>query len=331
MRNIEKTLLLLILTVVPVTVRAASDDFNGSDGTQLLSHTSQMTWTANSAHPENCTIQSNALFCTAWLVNSFYSTSSVDTSQIDVSATFIASGSAVSPTVRTSSGVPGYYFIFNSPSGGNWTQVTIKKNAAVYIGPITGVSISQSVGHTLKITASGSSPVTIEVFIDGSSVGTISDSSSPIISGYSGFAALGDAIGGGLDNWTDGASSPTPLTAPTLSAPSDSATNQATSVSLSWSDTNSSPNETNYSCKIKATGGSYGTYHDFAADSTSGAASTVLGSGLANSTSYTWTCKAKGDGSTTSDSADATERSFTTVAGSVARKRSQIVIGGGVY
>jgi len=120
-----------------------------------------------------------------------------------------------------------------------------------------------------------------------------------------------------------------PLTAPTLSTPSDSATGVSTSVSLEWGDTNSSPNETNYSCKIKATGGSYGSYYDSAANSTSVSAATVLGSGLSTSTSYTWTCKAKGDGSTTSDSADATERSFTTAAAAAATRRR--IIGGGVF
>jgi hypothetical protein len=108
---------------------------------------------------------------------------------------------------------------------------------------------------------------------------------------------------------------PTQLTSPTLSSPADTAIGVSTSTSLSWSDTNSSPNETNYRVCIGTSNTSPpANCANAAADATSMAASTALGGALSNSTTYYWTVYALGDGSTTSDSTIPTNRSFTTAA-----------------
>jgi len=113
-------------------------------------------------------------------------------------------------------------------------------------------------------------------------------------------------------------SAATPLNAPTLLTPADTATGVSVGTSLTISDTNTSPNEAGIIFRIKASGGSYSYSSQQAANTTSISAATVLGSALANSTEYFWSAIAKGDGSTTEDSDYATDFSFTTAAASTA-------------
>ena len=88
----------------------------------------------------------------------------------------------------------------------------------------------------------------------------------------------------------------TPLNPPTLSSPSNGATDQSLSTTLYWTDTNSSPNETGYRVRIMPHGGSY-TYYDQPANTTSFAPP-----GLDYNTIHYWDVMAIGDGATTMDS-----------------------------
>lgn len=187
----------------------ASDNFTDTNGTHLLDHTASMTWTnTTGTNPDDYTIQSNQVYGAAWKAAvSFASTSTVDSSQITwLGNQTYTHGSK--PCVRMPSNNIGYAAYFSDSSGGNWTEVTITKNGS-YFGSYTSLSYAQSDNHTIKITASGSSPVTLEVFVDGVSLGTKSDSSSPLASGYSGFsvATASRAAGALMDDWTDGAAS----------------------------------------------------------------------------------------------------------------------------
>lgn len=101
------------------------------------------------------------------------------------------------------------------------------------------------------------------------------------------------------------------LNIPTLSAPADGATGQPVNVTLSWADTNSSPQESGYKIRIKASGGSY-TEFSVAQDSTSYAPT-----GLSAGVTYSWSIMAVGNGTSALDSAYPTDRSFTTVVANV--------------
>lgn len=185
----------------------ASDNFTDTNGTHLLDHTASITWTAViSSKPDNYTINNNSVRGAAWAsANSFASTSTVDSSQVTVLANNPAG--VVRPSVRMSSNNAGYMAYFTSLSGGNFTRIEVYKNNA-WFARYDSVSYSQASDHTLKITASGTSTVTLEVFVDGSSLGTKTDSSSPIESGYSGFSISMATVGTAqdlLDDWTDGA------------------------------------------------------------------------------------------------------------------------------
>ena len=100
------------------------------------------------------------------------------------------------------------------------------------------------------------------------------------------------------------------LSAPTLSSPSNGASEQPYSLSLQWVDTNSAPQEQGYRVRIKPEGESYSNY------TTGQNATSYPVSGLLLYTKYYWNVQAVGNGSSTLDSDWAnggTDWSFTTI------------------
>jgi hypothetical protein len=188
-----------------------SDDFNAADSTPI--DTNDPNWVLMTAQftstVDDCVITGNtARTVSAWAYcSAMYNTSSSDVSQIVFKAYSDASvGKRV--CVRGGGGASanktGYCAIFAAGSGGNWTEVVINKDNG-YLDSWALQSHAQASDHTMKIKASGTSPVTIEVFVDGSSLGTKTDSTSPIASGKPGFYMVGngDATVTGMDNWQD--------------------------------------------------------------------------------------------------------------------------------
>ena len=186
----------------------ASDNFTGADDTALETHDSN--WTSiNATYPvSNLEIISNTVRHEAiWqLSGAYYNGSSVDSSQIVFKAGTNGSQSR-NVSVRAGSDQRGYSASLTTISSGNYTYFNISKNGAWLATLETSGAWSVTADHTVKITASGSSTVTIEGFVDGSSEGTTSDSSSPIGAGHPGFwtGELGTIAEGVYDDWTDGA------------------------------------------------------------------------------------------------------------------------------
>jgi len=87
------------------------------------------------------------------------------------------------------------------------------------------------------------------------------------------------------------------LLPPTLSAPSDGATNQPTALLLEWVDANSSPNETGFEIRYKRTADPAYSTIPAGADAVS-----VLLDGLEAGTEYVWNVRATGDGTTATNS-----------------------------
>ena len=185
----------------------ASDNFTGADDTALETHDSN--WTSiNATYPvSNLEIISNTVRHEAiWqLSGAYYNGSSVDSSQIVFKAGTNGSQSR-NVSVRAGSDQRGYSASLTTISSGNYTYFNISKNGAWLSTLETSGAWSVTADHTVKITASGSSTVTIEGFVDGSSEGTTSDSSSPIGAGHPGFwtGELGTIAEGVYDDWTDG-------------------------------------------------------------------------------------------------------------------------------
>ena len=61
-----------------------------------------------------------------------------------------------------------------------------------YLGAGSCGTISATATHTLALVASGSSTVTLSIYVDGVSKGTVTDSSSPYTVSGSGFGLQGD-------------------------------------------------------------------------------------------------------------------------------------------
>jgi hypothetical protein len=188
---------------------ANSDSFTGTDGTALATH--DPNWVSlprGSGDIASCVIQSNqARTTSAFAVcAAMYNASSSDASSLTIVAytdAVIGKRVCVRGNVAAGADKTGYCAVLGGASAGTWTTVDLVKDG----GYMTSLSASAAQGsnHTLKITAAGTSTVTLEVFVDGSSVGTTTDSSSPDGTGKPGFVmvANGDSTVTGVDDWTD--------------------------------------------------------------------------------------------------------------------------------
>jgi hypothetical protein len=195
-------------TVFPKGAAANSDNFVDTNGTALATHNSNWVTMPNAGLVANCEIQSNEVRTTGAFLgcSAMYNISSSDASQITFSAfsdTIIHKSVCVRANVDAGANKTGYCARLANVSGGNWTNLQIEKGGAFL--DIYGISAATTSSHTVKITASGTSPVTLTVFLDGSSLGVKTDSSSPYGTGKPGFWMVGDGDQTltGMSNWTD--------------------------------------------------------------------------------------------------------------------------------
>jgi hypothetical protein len=80
---------------------------------------------------------------------------------------------------------------FSAASGGNYTACYVMKNFK-YLGGGNCGTVSATASHTLTLIASGTSTVTLSIYVDGVLKGTVTDSSSPYTVAGSGFGLQGD-------------------------------------------------------------------------------------------------------------------------------------------
>jgi hypothetical protein len=191
----------------------ASDSFTGADGTLLATHDAN--WAAISGFTiTNAEIAGGACGPTAdWgLIGARYSTSDIDASQILHKGVSNANY-AKQVHVRAGASTAGYS-AYAQASGANFTSVIILKNGT-YATEGGAFSVAIGTDFTLKIAAAGTTTVTVTVYVDGTSVKTWDDSSSPIGAGNPGFSTRqgsGDHTQAMVDDWTDGAAAAgTPL------------------------------------------------------------------------------------------------------------------------
>jgi hypothetical protein len=192
---------------------ACSDNFTGTSGTLLSTH--DASWTSMGANYNTAKFTLNGsgnvkvpTYSTGG--GAYYAASTSDTSQ----ATWIAtSGAVISKGVcvrANGSGTTlstGYCEYLGTVVGANETRVYWVKNGGGGSN-ISGQAIPWASNHVLKIVASGTSTVTLSLYVDGTLVGTGTDSSSPITSGSPGIfsntgAGTGVATDGNLAAWSD--------------------------------------------------------------------------------------------------------------------------------
>jgi hypothetical protein len=98
-------------------------------------------------------------------------------------------------------------------------------------------------------------------------------------------------------DWSFTTAAPVTLNAPVLVAPTDGTIDQPLSVTLQWTDTNTTFQEKGYQIRIKAAGGAYSNV------TTLKNAISYLKKGLVKNKLYYWNVRAKGTGASTMDSA----------------------------
>lgn len=166
------------------------DDFTGTPGTILTTH--NVNWKLTTSNPTsvtdvaNWTLQTGGLQAVAFRnLFAFRDDSSGD----DVQIPLIGNGTDArysGPSVRMALNSGGYSAVFSVISGGNYTRLEIRK-AGAFFAQVTGISFSQSTDHDMRIVATtNGANVDLEVWLDGVSTYTGTDSSSPILTGNDG-------------------------------------------------------------------------------------------------------------------------------------------------
>jgi hypothetical protein len=195
-------------TVTPCASGSGScvDTFTGASGTLLPAYNSN--WVlAGGSNAAFTTGSGSAEISASNSAIYYYASSSSETSQITVAPSSTTIGYARLACVRVSAGVPGYCVGFSAVSSGNYTACYVMKNFH-YQGGGSCATVSAATSHTLRLVASGTTTVTLTIYVDGVASGTVSDSSSPYTVTGSGFGLQGDGTSAdsAVTKWQDYAS-----------------------------------------------------------------------------------------------------------------------------
>jgi hypothetical protein len=192
------------------------DNFTGASGTLLPTYNSR--WVLAGGTNSIYTSGSNSAQISAYNSAVYYYNGSVsDTAQITLAPSSTTIGYAILACVRVSSGIPGYCVGFSAVSGGNYTACYVMKNFR-YLGGGSCGTVSATTAHTLRLVASGTSTVTLSIYVDGVASGTVTDSSSTYTIAGSGFGLQGDSTptDSTVNEWQD-YSGGSPAATPTFS------------------------------------------------------------------------------------------------------------------
>jgi len=163
-----------------------SDDFNRADADPMSNPASGGTWDAGPGASGPPKIVSNALASTDGTVRvARVSTPAFSANQACTGIGVSSNGTAVMVRIASDSSCSGYMLYFSNLTTLEFYKVTdsgsislVKMGASVTVGSMSS--------PTLKLTATGGATTTIEGFLNGSSIGTRDDSSSPYTSGQPG-------------------------------------------------------------------------------------------------------------------------------------------------
>ncbi|MGD0680878.1 MAG: chitobiase/beta-hexosaminidase C-terminal domain-containing protein [Terracidiphilus sp.] len=214
------------------------DNFTGTSGTLLPTYNSRWTLAAGTNSIYTSGVNSAQVSGSAGAVY-YYNGSVSDTAQITLAPSSTTIGYEKLACVRVSSGIAGYCVGFSAVSSGNYSACYVMKNFK-YLGTGSCGTISATATHTLGLVASGTSTVSLSIYVDGVSKGTVTDSSSPYTIAGSGFGLQGDGTPADstVNEWQD-YSGGFPAATPTFS-PAAGAYTSAQTVTIS--DTTSNAN-----------------------------------------------------------------------------------------
>jgi subtilase family serine protease len=209
------------------------DYFTGTSGTLLPAYNSR--WVLVGGVNAISTTGVNSAQVSAYNSAVYYYNGSVsDTSQIIAAPSSTTIGYEKLACVRVSSGIAGYCVGFSAVSSGNYTACYVMKNFR-YQGSGNCGTVSATAAHTIALVASGTSTVTLSIYVDGVAKGTVTDSSNPYTISGSGFGLQGDGTPANstINEWQD-YSGGLPAATPTFSPAAGTYT---TSQSVTISDT----------------------------------------------------------------------------------------------
>jgi hypothetical protein len=192
------------------------DNFTGTSGMLLPTYNSM--WVlAGGTNSIYATGSNSAQISGSASAVYYYSASTSDTSQVTVAPSNTTTGYEKMACVRVSSGIAGYCVGFSAVSNGNYSTCSVAKNF-MYLGGGSCGTVSATTSHTLGLVASGTSTVTLSVYVDEVLQGTVTDNSSPYTVAGSGFGLQGDgtATDSTVNEWQD-YSGGSPAATPTFS------------------------------------------------------------------------------------------------------------------
>lgn len=207
------------VAIVP-DVSGFEDAFDSANGTALATHDSL--WAdIFTTHPvADCEIQSG-MATTTVAHNDFgarYTGSTADFSEVVFKAgSYTQSTKAVA--IRTSAISEGYYATFEGLTGDVFANISIYSHGGVWVQSANG-SWNRTLDHTVRLTASGTGSVTLNLWVDTVQVITDEvDTGSTIDSGNPGFwATYIDETESNyrFDDWTDNADAPGGVVVPVI-------------------------------------------------------------------------------------------------------------------
>lgn len=188
----------------------ASDSFTGADNTALATHDSNWinynsTFVVSSLKLSSNTCVTTGVWATA---GARYFSSTRDEIQIVRKAGSTAE-MGIGIRLAGDSGLDGYT-VRIVVSSGNLSSFGVYRNNVWQHTFTFGSTFAASSDHTLRLWATGTSPLTLHFSIDGIEATSTYTDNNPIAAGNPGFRLGGDGTSPvlALDDWSDGASAP---------------------------------------------------------------------------------------------------------------------------
>ena len=194
---------------------ACSDQFTGSNGAAVTTYSAA--WTKVKGTADAYTTGAGSVAIPGYNYAYYaYKSSSSDTSQITVNPSATTNFYAREACVRLTPYVGGYCVGFGSVTNGSYYTCYVEK-AGMALGSGNCGLVSAQVSHTLAIVASGTSSVTLDVYLDGVRTGSVADYGQALTAQSPGFALVGDGNPANslASYWQDykGVTAPSPGTA----------------------------------------------------------------------------------------------------------------------
>ena len=185
--------LLTATSTVPFGCAAGSgscfDMFTGASGTDLATY--NPSWTMVAGTGKAHTSGSNSAAINSGQSAFYrYTPSKSETSQITLNPSSAAGDYSRDACVRMSNNIAGYCLGLTVATNGYYSNCVVEK-AGQYIGNGSCGPINSSKSHTLAVTASGTSKVTLAIYLDGVYTGSVVDSNSPYTVAGAGFSLQG--------------------------------------------------------------------------------------------------------------------------------------------